>query len=199
MACMHPASEPNVLAVAGSTFEDVRGTFSNYHPSVDICAPGSSEIIQGDPTPSRCIIGPRPGGDYFAAEGTSFSTAFAAGTAALFRAQHPEWPNLIVPPSQIHIMIGNALRTSSVEIPISPIIGARPRVHASQSTAIGNPVTGMGDIDGDGRVGPADLGLALASWGLELPTGGPLQRADLNCDFKVLADDIGLILALWSK
>ena len=96
-------------------------------------------------------------------------------------------------------MIGNALRTSSVEIPITPIIGARPRVHASQSTAAGNPVPDPGDIDGDGRVGPADLGLALASWGLELPTGGPLQSADLNCDFKVLADDIGLILSLWSN
>lgn len=198
LACLHPASESNVIAVAGSTHSDHRGTFSNYHISVDVCAPGSSEIIQGVPTPSRCIIGPRPGGEYFAAQGTSFSTAFAAGTAALFRAQHPEWPNLIVPASQIHIMAGAALQASSIEVPIAPAIGSRPRVDAAQSTAAGNPSPGPGDIDGDGRVGPADLGLALASWGLELPTGGALQGADLNCDFKVLADDIGLILALWN-
>jgi hypothetical protein len=48
----------------------------------------------------------------------------------------------------------------------------------------------LGDIDGDGSVGAADLSLLLAAWG----TSG---AADLDEDGDVGASDLSLLLANW--
>ena len=50
------------------------------------------------------------------------------------------------------------------------------------------------DLDGDGVVGPIDLGLMLASWG---PCVGPPCRADLDRDGVVGPIDLGTLLAAW--
>ena len=47
-----------------------------------------------------------------------------------------------------------------------------------------------GDLNGDGQVNGADLGLMLAAWG----TSGP---GDLNSDGVVNGADLGLLLAAW--
>jgi len=52
----------------------------------------------------------------------------------------------------------------------------------------GNPA----DLNGDGQVGPADLGLVLAWWGAG-STGG-----DVNGDGDTNALDIGDLLAAWT-
>ena len=196
---LHPASEPTVISVGGSTHLDELGDYSNDHEAIDVCGPGSSEIINGTPTPNRCVIGPRPGGGYFAAEGTSFSTAFVAGTAALIRAQHPEWPNSSIPRKQISNQVAGTLVNSTINVNLPLNNQLRPRIHASEATGFGYPVPSQCDLNGDGKVNSADLGLALASWGDEYrPTGG-LHLSDINCDFKVYADDIGLILSSWSN
>jgi hypothetical protein len=52
------------------------------------------------------------------------------------------------------------------------------------------------DIDGDGDVNGADLGLLLAAWG-ECPSRGSCD-ADLNCDQEVDGGDLGLLLAQWT-
>jgi len=54
----------------------------------------------------------------------------------------------------------------------------------------GSPI--LGDINGDGRVDGADLGLLLAAWG----GSGP---ADLNGDGIVDGADLGLLLAAWEQ
>jgi hypothetical protein len=48
-----------------------------------------------------------------------------------------------------------------------------------------------GDLDGDGQVGGADLGLLLASWGTDDPV------ADLNGDGVIDGADLGVLLSLW--
>ena len=48
-----------------------------------------------------------------------------------------------------------------------------------------------GDLNGDGVVNGADLGLMLAAWG----TTGP---GDLNGDGVVGGADLGLLLAAWT-
>ena len=48
-----------------------------------------------------------------------------------------------------------------------------------------------GDLDGNGRIDGADLGLLLNAWG---PGGGP---ADLNGDGVVNGADLGIQLAQW--
>ena len=69
---MYPASYATVMGVASTTDWDTLSSFSNYGTSVAwIAAPGEA------------IISTYPMGTYAAAWGTSFSTPFAAGTAAL--------------------------------------------------------------------------------------------------------------------
>lgn len=69
---VYPASLSTVIGVASSTDWDTLSDFSNYGPSVAwIAAPGEA------------VVSTYPFGTYAAAWGTSFSTPFAAGTAAL--------------------------------------------------------------------------------------------------------------------
>ncbi len=51
---------------------------------------------------------------------------------------------------------------------------------------------GLGDLNGDGRVDGADLGVLLAAWGL------PDQDADLNGDGTVDGADLGILLSRWT-
>ena len=51
----------------------------------------------------------------------------------------------------------------------------------------------LGDLNGDGQVNSADLGLLIALWG----TDGSPQGADLNGDGNVDSADLGLLVALW--
>ena len=50
----------------------------------------------------------------------------------------------------------------------------------------------LGDLNGDGRVSGADLGILLGDW------GSSLQRSDLNRDGTVNGSDLGLLLGEWS-
>jgi subtilisin family serine protease len=69
---VYPAALSNVIGVASSTDWDTLSNFSNYGPNVAwIAAPGEA------------IVTTYPFGSYAAAWGTSFSTPFASGTAAL--------------------------------------------------------------------------------------------------------------------
>jgi subtilisin family serine protease len=69
---VYPASLAKVMGVASTNDADVLSNFSNYGTNVAwIAAPGEA------------IVSTYPFGTYAAAWGTSFSTPFAAGTAAL--------------------------------------------------------------------------------------------------------------------
>jgi probable HAF family extracellular repeat protein len=56
----------------------------------------------------------------------------------------------------------------------------------------------VGDLDGNGTVDGADLGLLLAAWG-DCPDGGPeLCLADLDGNGSVDGADLGLLLGAWT-
>jgi len=91
------------------------------------------------------------------------------------------------------------MTNSPVQIQIGPQIFTRPRVDAQSATSFGPRAPIPGDLDHDGVVGPADLGLLLAAWEAPLPTDGRLHLADIDIDFTVGSSDLGLLLSLWSN
>ena len=93
-----PAAFPEVIAVSAmadfdglpgglaarpevclpETFDDHFAWFSNFGAPVDIAAPGV------------CVTSTYPGGQYAYSDGTSFSSPFVAGAAALYISTHPK-------------------------------------------------------------------------------------------------------------
>jgi subtilisin family serine protease len=73
-----PAALSRVLGVASTTLDDVRAPFSNYGAQlVSVAAPGED------------ILTTYPGGLYAIVSGTSFSTAFVSGAAAILAGARP--------------------------------------------------------------------------------------------------------------
>jgi subtilisin family serine protease len=75
----YPASFHHVISVAATTNADVKASFSNYGPAVDIAAPGAS------------ITSTYADGGYYSMSGTSMATPHVVGLAALVRSYHPEF------------------------------------------------------------------------------------------------------------
>lgn len=75
----YPASYQNVVSVASTNSSDQKSWFSNYHTTVDICAPGSS------------ILSTLYNNSYAVFDGTSMSSPICAGTIALIRSKFPDY------------------------------------------------------------------------------------------------------------
>ncbi len=146
---LYPGSYAGVLSVAAVGSNDVRATFSSYHSSVGISAPGVS------------ILSTYPRNTYGYADGTSMASPVAAGAAALVRLKYPT-----LRPSQV------IARLKATADPIDQITGNRNRnwmgklgtgrVNAYRAVTQANPkyvelVTAtITDEDGDGVFEPGD-------------------------------------------
>jgi subtilisin family serine protease len=74
----YPAKFAGVIAV-GSSRDGKRSTFSNFGDRIDVSAPGEK------------IVSTLPDGKYGTKSGTSMSSPYVAGEAALIIAAHPDW------------------------------------------------------------------------------------------------------------
>ncbi|MCH6591064.1 MAG: S8 family serine peptidase, partial [Proteobacteria bacterium] len=176
------------LGVAAVDDADVKWTSSNYHPEFFISAPGANGIIGALPLALD---------DYGDWSGTSFATAFASGTAALIRAQHPDWPLPSMIPEDIVEEIKKVIADSADLIHISSDCTPEPscegllgegRVNAGAAALIG-----AGDINADGAIGIVDLLALLAEWG---PCLG-VCRPDLDAAGFVTITDFLTLLSNW--
>ncbi|BFV57051.1 type VII secretion-associated serine protease mycosin [Kitasatospora sp. CMC57] len=75
----YPAAIKTVLAVGASDRNNERAPFSQYGEFVDVVAPGV-EMLSTVPTDGHCVD-----------NGTSFSTPYVAGVAALLKQKYPTW------------------------------------------------------------------------------------------------------------
>ncbi|SDT74603.1 type VII secretion-associated serine protease mycosin [Actinoplanes derwentensis] len=75
----YPAAYPDVLGVGAVDQDGARAAFSGTGSDVDLVAPGVQVVSTGPRGPGHLV-----------ASGTSFSTPYVAGVAALVRAAHPD-------------------------------------------------------------------------------------------------------------
>jgi thermitase len=75
----YPAAVPGAIAVGSVSSQGTRSSFSNYGPWVQVAAPGEN------------VYSTYPYSRYWYSSGTSMSTAFVAGQAALVIARMGEW------------------------------------------------------------------------------------------------------------
>jgi subtilisin family serine protease len=105
-AYVYPGALPSVIDVASTSNQDTQSSFTNYGaPPVFMAAPGEG------------VMTTYPWGTYAAGWGTSFSTPFVAGTAAL--------------------MLGQNGNCSAASVPVG----------LSRATIIFNPQLGWGRLD----------------------------------------------------
>lgn len=194
----NPATVDGAIGVAATNAADIKAPFSNYEKKLDLSAPGHSQTLAGQPNVydvQKSIIGPVPDGGYAIWKGTSFSTPLVSAGAALIRAQHPQWPATATTAANIV----NVLQNTSVDIydknpqyEDDQELGAG-RIDLEAAAKSGPIAPGLGDLNGNGLVDGADLGLLLASW------DQVHASADLDGSGIVDGADLGLMLSNWSE
>jgi len=123
----YPAAWTEVISVTSVDKHDKLADFSNWHPTVDLSAPGVS-IVSAMPAPAGL-------GVYAMSSGGSMATAWVSAAAALVRQRFPGEPAEDV---------ANRLRTGSVPIDDSHTPGqigsGRLSMLGALTTSIGEPI-----------------------------------------------------------
>ncbi len=173
-----PARWPQTIAVGASTAMDERWGSSNYGSETDLVAPGEN------------VLSLTTTGGTISRSGTSMATPHVTGTVALMLSVFPEMTNAQVL-AALRATAHDLSPTGTDEFTGAGRLDAGAAVAAA--AAMGPPAA---DLDGDGDVDGADLGVLLSGWG---PCGLCSECAgDVNHDCIVDGADLGLLLSTWS-
>ncbi|MFQ5473479.1 MAG: S8 family serine peptidase, partial [Dehalococcoidia bacterium] len=185
----HPASSGDNIGVAATDENDIRASFSNYSSNLFLSAPGTSVTFGGGQfDPNHSILSTIPGGEFAVWEGTSMSTAFVSGAAALIRAQHPEWQSQSDTVQSIEILLAST--AINIDLLNPGFVGELGfgRLDIGAAVALGPPQPKIADLDGDGDVDLADLAQILVDF------GAVHSSADINADGQVGLTDLAILL-----
>lgn len=174
-----PARWPETIAVAATTNQDKRWSSSNFGPEVDVAAPGWQVYS---------LIGTS---GYGYKSGTSMSAPHVTGIAALLRAVDG-----FLDAEQMRAIIEST--ADDVEGPGFDVLTGHGRVNAASAVTKAAIPRLPGDLNLDGVVDAADLGLLLGGWGLCADCELVPCPADLDGSCEVDGVDLGLLLAAWS-
>lgn len=186
-----PAMESDAFGVAALDHNDVKADFSNYNDRLFISAPGDSNL-DGSPDPAQSIVSLQKNGGYAYWEGTSMASPMVAGTVALVRAQHPEWPaNASTTLNLRSILTGTAVNIDAQNPGFNDGELGAGRINAGGAVSSGPAAPTPGDLNADGTVNVFDLLALLEDWSLVH------SSADLNSDGTVNVFDLLIMLSNW--
>lgn len=184
-AISYPASLASVNAVAAINSAGNRASFSQFGTGLFISAPG-----EGILTTDRMGSAGYESGNFTTIDGTSFSSPYTAGVAALVLSVNPD----LSPAEVTGIMAQTAKDRGAPGYDTDfgwGLVDAHAAVVAAQGT-LERPCTG--DLSGDGHVDGTDLAIVLGAWG---DSGNPGIVGDADGNGQVNGSDIAVVLGGW--
>lgn len=174
-----PARSTGVIAVGASSRNGQKASFSSYGSKLAFVAAGQSIY-----TTDRTGTNGYGAGDYTTIDGTSFSSPYAAGVAALI---------LSVNPSLSAAQVESIMQTTCRDMGTAGFdtLTGWGMLNAEAAVRAAQPSSCPSDFNNDDVVDGIDLGILLSSWGQSNST------ADLNGDNLVDGNDLGILLSSW--
>jgi subtilisin family serine protease len=174
-----PARLTTVNAVGSASRNQTKSSFSSYGSGLAFVAPGQS-IYTTDRTGS---VGYNTS-NWVTVDGTSFSSPYAAGVAALL---------ISLKPSITPVEIESAMNSTASDMQTTgyDIFTGWGMINAEKALKAILPSICKADINNDSVVDGNDMGMLLSLWGTTN------SMADLNNDNIVDGTDLGLLLSAW--
>ena len=174
-----PARSNGVVAVGASNRSGQKASFSSYGSKLAFVAAGQY-IFTTDRTGSNGY----GSGDYTIIDGTSFSSPYAAGVAALILSVNPS-----LSASEVETIMQTTCRDMST-IGYDTLTGWG-MLNAEEAVRVALPPSCPLDFNGDRNVDGGDLGILLGSWGT--------AEYDINGDGTTDGIDLGIFLGNWGS
>lgn len=187
----YPASDPKVVAVTATNFRDERCCFANVGLEIAVAAPGEDLVSTYNPESPECYPGGPP--DFYCrSQGTSFSTPYVAGLAALVFSVDPV--NLTA------IQVRRIIRGTADDLgaPGHDNLFGCGRINAFRAVSRALGASCAADINGNCVVDIVDFLALLQAWG-PCPVSGQYQccSADIDFDGSVAINDFLDLLGHW--
>jgi len=174
-----PASTSSVNAVGASSRNGQKASFSSYGSKIAFVAPGQSIY-----TTDRTGADGYGASDYVAVDGTSFSSPYAAGVAALILSA-----NASLSADQVETIMKTTCKDMGT-VGFDTLTGWG-MLNAEAAVIAASPPPCVSDLNSDRVVDGSDLGKLLSSWGT--------ASSDITGDMIVDGQDLGVLLAAWGS